>query len=700
MIATSNNIISSDFGYQDENHLQSKLMNNGIIRHSLSNEIRWTGRLITMTSGSLSNGEASGYHDLSFPADGTTINVQGGGTRTVVAPLVGQSARSGGILLNFWESLWYKIIDGTDNTSIPGNFLITNHTTVNTQITDDDWILVASRDDTNKIKWFNGDVTEPGFQFGGSLATTVANWTAMKQKANADGYFFSPAGVSTSPTAFGFTGGIRWMNGGASTHINNQGYTDVTQAGKLVNTVVYGVGGATNRTWRLMTAAEKPSWFGGALRGTNPIVPASTTVVDLNVNETLFYAPNLDGTPVNQGTWYVASYLFTSTPAHWLPVASTAGSYSYGTLQLLLGGVHTTLKAGDAKWMASNVNEIQRLHHAVNLSMSGERYTRWTTNPFFAGTTANGVFNSQLAGLMVSWDDNGIIYGIGEGYSSWGNQYTWIIVPPVGTQIPLVNTGTSVTRVVQTIGAHRYIPLGPWEALWFIPPAYIGGNTSTGGDFVITNYTTNHNVPAGSVLVAKSEYNFSTASTGNGKVRVRWADGQYTQPGLSYAVTGNVVEYDHAQGSGDWRSIIVAGQTPRGGTSAMPSVTGVLGPYAAPYNPEFIYIMDPVEPKGTIRLKGLIQFNGNVATANANIGFIQGVNVRGQPIVSAMAVGTVNGDNKPIQVQIRFSNGTTGGQNGIFISITQTNMSATAQNWIGAGTPLWLSLDNIILNHS
>jgi hypothetical protein len=676
--------------------IQRLLENNGTIKHSLANEVRWTNRLILMTGGSDAL-SPSGYYDLYFPTG--TIPVQGGVARAIVAPLSGQSGQTGGILLNVWESLWYKVTAGSNNTTVNANYLITSYASANTQILTDEWVVIASRDDTQKIKWFNGDVTEPGTQFGGSLSTTMSNWTAMKQRVQADGYFFSPAGNTTVPTSFGFTAGIRWINGGTSPYINNQGYVDVTPASKTAGTVIYGVGRA-NTTWRLMTAAEKPEWFGGATLGVNPILAASTTVVDLNDNETLYYAPSIDNTGANTGTWYIENYSVTTTPTHWLPIVSRQISFSHSTMQILLGGVQTTLKAGDAKWMGQDVSAIQMLHHAQNVSISGERYTRLTTNPFFAGAGANGVFNSQTAGAMVSWDDSGIIYGISEGYASWGNQYTFVNVPPVGTQIPMANNGAgTITRTVQTIGLHRYIPLAAWEALWFIPSAYTGGTNSTAANFIITNYLTNHYVPAGAVCIAKLEHNYGIITSGNQKIRVRWADGQYTQTGLSYAVTGQVFEYDHAQGNGDWRSITVAGSIPLGGTAPLPAVAGVVGPYGAPYNPEFMYITDPVEPKGTIKLSGLINMNGYIPTANANVAFIPGVYVRKEPIISTIAVGSVNGDNKPISVELRFVNGAVGGQNGILVRVQGTNMSATAPNWAGAGTPIWLSLDNIILNH-
>ena len=678
--------------------LQTLLQANGTIKHSLSNQVIWSGRLITMTKGTDTQ-QPAGYHDVVMPTTGNIL-VQGGTARTITAALAGQSGQTGGILLNVWEALWYKMPENTGSASVLTNFLIAPYTAANTQILTDEWVLICHRDDTTKVKWFNGDTTEPGTQFGGSLANTIQNWTATKQRVNCDGYYFSPAGLSTTPLAFGFTGGIRWINGGSSTHINNLGYVDVTQTVKVAGTIVYGVGGAAQRAWRLMTATEKPEWFGGATVGSSPILAASTTVVDLNDNETLFYVPSIDNTGVNTGTWYVSGYTSPSIPSHWLPVVSKQVSYSNNTMQILLGGVQTSLKAGDAKYMGSDINAIQMLHHAHNVSISGERYTRLTTNPFFAGTGANGIFNGATVGVMISWDDNGIIYGISEGYSSWGNQYTLLTVPAAGTQIQIANSGTTATRTVQTIGSHRYIPLAPWEALWFIPSAFIGGNSSTAANFIITNYATNHYVLAGAVCVAKLEHNYGMVGTGNQKVRVRWADGQYTQAGISYAVTGNVVEYDHAQGNGDWRNIIVAGQTPRGATAALQAVPGVLGAYAAPYTPQYIYITDPVEPKGTIRLAGLIQMDGFINRANRNIGFIQGLDVRGNPIVSAMAIGGTNGDDKPIMVQLRFTNGVVGSQNGILISVTQTNMSNTAPNWSGSGVPQWISLDNIILNHS
>jgi hypothetical protein len=53
-----------------------------------------------------------------------------------------------------------------------------------------------------------------------------------------DGYFFVPAGNTATNNCFGFTGTIRWIDGGSTPNVNSAGYVDVGQANKTAGTVV------------------------------------------------------------------------------------------------------------------------------------------------------------------------------------------------------------------------------------------------------------------------------------------------------------------------------------------------------------------------------------------------------------------------------------------------------------------------------
>jgi hypothetical protein len=700
--------------------LQNLLQMNGTVKVSLAGEVRWTNRFITMTAG-ITPHETNGYHDITLPADGFAVPVQGGGTRAVVAATAGQTSSSGGILLNAWETLWYRAVRLTSNASIPGNFLITTYTTNATTSTPGllneasfpgihagEWIRIVSRDDTNKFTFGTGDVVGLGAQISGGHDLTIANWTAMKARAHLDGYAFATF-ATANPQRFGLTGSIRWMGGGQSNYLNSQGYLDTTPAHRTNGTVVIGVNGAASRTWQTVTAADAIAKFGGVQRGNNPITAAST-VVQINDNETLYYAPAIDSTGPAAGTWYIAGYAGTvSTPVHWLPIASYQVTGASATTQVLVGGVQRALRSGDAIWFGKVDGDIDRLHRRMGVTHTGLKYTRWTQSGFFAGAAANGLIQGA-EGVMISWDANQMMYGISDGYASWGNQYNYINVPAAGTAIPVayVNGAVALTRVVETISGRPYIPLGQWESLWFIPPSYAGGSGSSATDFVITHYLVNHTVPIGAVRVAHVNAAGGPAGSGSAKTRVAWADGEITQPGVGFASATPAlrVANDQAQGSGDWRLVTIAGQTGPGMSAIMPAVAGVVGPYGAPYTAYYRYNSLDSDPRGQIEVEGLILLNNNIV-GTQTVAFMAGVNVRGNPISMAQMNRLPDGDAQPIPVQIRWVNQVINGQNGIAIQVIGGSGSALndyatlgpnggAQ---AAGAPQWLSLGPTVLPH-
>ena len=688
--------------------LQHRWTSQATTKISIAGEIRWAGFYHVMTTGT-NPAEPGGHFRIDMPANGFAVPVAGGGTRAVVPAVAGSAVDTGGILLNNWESLYYRHVTGTGQGFVPANLLIVpytaNTTTSGPYLNSDEWVKIASRGDNQVYQLANGDTLSPGTQIGSGVGVTVAAWTAMKQRAMGDGYFYSPGGNTSAPTAFGFTGTIRWIDSGSTPFVNGAGYRDTSA--RTAGIAIRGVNGAANRAWRLMTAAEKPTWFGGALRGTNAISIAASTVVDLNENETLFFVPNIESGGGTEGQWVVAGYSgFTTIPVHWLPIASRQSAGAHSTIQVLVGGVQYALRAGDATYTTTPADHFKDAKHR-KVNHKGLKYSRWSQNNFFAGTAANGLTGTGVVAALVSWDNDTLIYGISDGYVSWGNQYTYINVPTVGAQIPVTVTNSNVTRVVQNISGRSYIPLGNWEALYWIPPAYTAGTGSANGDFVIGVYVSNHSIPTNAVLIAKVEgaQAYPAGSTQN-KTRVLFADGTYIQPGAQLA-GATPVQNDHAQGTGDWRPLVYPGQTGAGMTAPMPAVAGVVGAYGAPYTAFFNYRTLDDDPRGNIHLEGIIQLNGFVA-AGARLAFLPGVQVRGFPIVPVMMMATTLADAHPIMGQLRFQNATVNGSQGVEIlawggSFTAANPAFTlgangaAQ---AAGTPGWVSLSNIILPHS
>jgi hypothetical protein len=337
-----------------------------------------------------------------------------------------------------------------------------------------------------------------------------------------------------------------------------------------------------------------------------------------------------------------------------------------------------------------------------SLTHTDVKHCRWTTAAFFAGTGANGLLGSAN-GVMLSWGaDNTMLWGMGDGYASWGVQYCFVNIPPVGTQIPVALAFSNVTRTVTQIGSRRYIPLGVWEALYWIPPSNIGGTSSAAGDFVIGYYTGNHAIPAGAVLIAKLSGTTGLNGQGQNKTRVLFGDGTYVQPGLTFA-SATPAEYDQAHQTAEWQNVTVAGQTPPGGAVALPTVVGVLGNYPAPYAMQYRKLSLDDDPRGTLQIKGLIQLNASV-TGAANIAFIPGAQVYGQPVIMGSITSNTLGDPKTMPCQLRLINGGLGSQNGVFIQsgINAMDVNLNPFFTLGvnggaspAGTPSWVSLGEI-----
>jgi hypothetical protein len=214
-------------------------------------------------------------------------------------------------------------------------------------------------------------------------------------------------------------------------------------------------------------------------------------------------------------------------------------------------------------------------------------------------------------------------------------------------------------------------------------------------------------------MVLKYEGALSGAS-GNGvaKTRIKFADGTYIQPGNTYPPSiATEFEYDHAQGSGDWRAVTVAGgtaaaRTSPGMTAPMPAVAGVLGAYSAPYTAFFRYLPNDADPRGQIEIEGILALNGDVAN-NSVIAFMPGVFVRGNPIQMAQLTASTFADDKNIPVQVRYTNATINGQVGIQIVATAGFTAANPYRTLGAnggasaaGANAWLSLGPLTLPHA
>jgi hypothetical protein len=142
-------------------------------------------------------------------------------------------------------------------------------------------------------------------------------------------------------------------------------------------------------------------------------------------------------------------------------------------------------------------------------------------------------------------------------------------------------------------------------------------------------------------------------------------------------------------------------------SAAMSAVVGVVGSFAAPFTASYRYNTLASDPRGQIEIEGLISLNAD-SPSSAVIAFMAGVQVRGNPIVIAQMNRTTFSDDKPIPVQLRYSNTVINGQAGVsiafyLISGTAANPYATLGANGGAspaGVPQWISIGPLTLPHA
>lgn len=601
--------------------MQNMLELNGTAKVSLTGEISWTNRLITMTAGVRSQ-ETSGYHDIGMPAVGTAIPVSNGTTVTVIAATAGQTGLSGGIPLAQWQSLWYYIPRNTGNGNAPANFRIQNYNdsnlvnglngTANLDLDSSEWVRICSRDDQNQFNWGTGDKARPGYQFGLGMDTQeVIERAADKGRYLSNGYAFRPWNLTdVNAPSFGFTSYIRSISQGANNgYVMSSGYRDVpTPTNGLV---IYGAFGAANTAWRTNTANDAMYRMGEVFNGS---VPATAVVMDFPASYySLFWAPDING-GVNAGTWYITNYAFQhAIPPHWVFIAGRRDD-DYNKIVLWNG---TELNRGDCLWRAAREVSYERSRGTI--TSQGVFDCRWSQANFFSGTAANGLNTSNsTSAVLVHWPNSTMMWGMDSSGPHSGN-YIYLQVPSAGYGIPMLDTAGTRTRLVQTISGRRYVPLGQWETLVYIPDPRSPGATSSDRGWFVVNYGDPRNIPAHSITVASYAAPGVVTGSSINKTRIKMGEGVYIQPGFSLAV-GTPTYGDHATGTSvDWRPIVVAGQTPPAGVAAIPAVTGLSN-----NNTSFRYMASQSEARGRVEMSGYV----NAATAIPDgtvIAFLPGV---------------------------------------------------------------------------
>jgi hypothetical protein len=656
----------------------------GVATYSVSNELAWTG--VIRYTGPGTGGDMPGglANFLPLPV-GTVVPVSGGAARTVTAAGAGHAL--GGITLGRYETLWGFLRSNASDV-LPNEYLIQQYSAPAGVLANPPgagkgrWFPVAFGMEAS-VKLADGSVITQGGRVGRHSHIQAMNDMHQQEGTQLIGYSFSPANgvfgfTGTYYVGFG-TGGMLAL-GGSYEYIN----------APAVGTVAQGFGAATSKTWRAMTAAERPWEFGEVYGGTGAYdLKTDTAVLDLDVYDSLYWVPAVTGSAT--GYFAVRSYYDVSVvPSHWLRLA-TRLPWVANTRLVQWNG--QGLLERQCLW-AGNVDQELRTAAALkHITANGQVSCRLTPANAFAGTGADGVDGTgQTQGTYVGWPDNTMMAGMASNHLGEMN-FVWLNLPPVGTEIPILNS--TATRVVIDMDGTRHVGLNAWQSLVYIPAPLVGSTTAVARGWVIVDYTVPRFLPAHALFAAQMSAggNASAAGGVNG-THVKMGDGTYVHPGL-YVPDAPGAYGDQGQGTAlDWRAITLAGQTPPGtGTSAIPAVAGLA---AGGQTPAFRVLASGSVSQPVVMLRGAVTISSEVASG-ALIGFMPGQQVYD---VMRVAVPCFHGTNTnvPGSAVLEFSNGTAGGSNGVLIRCYGASLAnIAADNGGPHGPGGFISLDNVAL---
>jgi len=130
-----------------------------VVSHNSSSYFKWNTRFIAIAlpRNNTGNSAVDGHYNIEIPPVDTVIHG--------IGSLDDRSVTADGILLSYWETLYYKLPQNTTSTSVDGNFYISKHSETDTTL-DNNYVMIATA---------NGD-TQSG------LAIKLGNGMQIKSK--------------------------------------------------------------------------------------------------------------------------------------------------------------------------------------------------------------------------------------------------------------------------------------------------------------------------------------------------------------------------------------------------------------------------------------------------------------------------------------------------------------------------------------
>ena len=168
--------------------------------------------------------------------------------------------------------------------------------------------------------------------------------------------------------------------------------------------------------------------------------------------------------------------------------------------------------------------------------------------------TGGGIRSATSAG--VSWSQRIIMLGAGRGPLVPPGYFN-IDMPPDGTVIPVVGH-SSVSSVTVASGA---IPMPTWTVLWYKVPFGVASSASIPGNFYITNYSADFEVPADWVMVVRRNTDTDSYYWADGKETGVWVAPSLTNSWVNYGSGYQVARYKREGGRVYCEGLIKSGNT-------------------------------------------------------------------------------------------------------------------------------------------